>query len=68
MLCIHYKYKYRVYQAYMDEIMPSSTMRINDDTKRDLIKIGAELSIKDGKERSLEDTVKFLIGNYRKSK
>jgi hypothetical protein len=50
----------------MSESMASSTMRINDDTKRDLIKIGAELSIKDGKERSLEDTVKFLIEYYKK--
>jgi hypothetical protein len=50
----------------MSESMASSTMRISDDTKRDLIKIGAELSIKDGKERSLEDTVKFLIEYYKK--
>jgi len=48
--------------------LPSSTMRINDDTKKDLVKVGAELSVKDGRERSLEDTVKFLIEHYNKSK
>ena len=68
MLCIQYKYKYRVYSAYMEAILPSSTMRINDDTKKDLVKVGAELSVKDGRERSLEDTVKFLIEHYNKSK
>jgi hypothetical protein len=66
--CIHYKYKYSVYSAYMEAVMPSSTMRINDDTKKDLVKVGAELSVQDGKERSLEDTVKFLIEHYKKSK
>jgi hypothetical protein len=45
--------------------MPS-TMRISDETKKELVKIGAELSIKDGKERSLEDIVKTLIQSYRK--
>ena len=52
----------------MEAVMPSSTMRINDDTKKDLVKVGAELSVQDGKERSLEDTVKFLIEHYKKSK
>ena len=52
----------------MSAIMPSSTMRINDDTKKDFVKVGAELSVKDGKERSLEDTVKFLIEHYKKSR
>lgn len=48
----------------------SSTMRINESTKRNLVKIGAELSLKDGKERSLEDVVKHLIGEHfaKKSK
>jgi hypothetical protein len=50
----------------MSEVMASSTMRINEDTKRDLVKVGAELSLKDGKERSLEDVVKFLVEYYKK--
>ena len=41
-------------------------MRITEDTKKDLVKVGAALSIKDGKERSLEDVVKFLIDYYNK--
>jgi hypothetical protein len=47
-------------------ILLSSTMRINDETKRELVKIGAELSIKDGIERSMEDVVKYLIEAYKK--
>jgi hypothetical protein len=40
-------------------------MRISDETKRELIKIGAEYSIKDGKERTLEDVVRLLIEEHR---
>ena len=47
-------------------ILLSSTMRINDETKRELVKIGAELSIKDGIERLMEDVVKYLIEAYKK--
>jgi len=50
----------------MEYTLLSSTMRINDETKRELVKIGAELSIKDGSERSMEDVVKYLIDNYKK--
>ncbi|MGI9011639.1 MAG: hypothetical protein ACR2F1_10705 [Nitrososphaeraceae archaeon] len=39
----------------------SSTMRKSDETKKELVKIGAELSIKDGTERSMEDVVKYLF-------
>ena len=60
------KYKYCPYQSYMEYILLSSTMRINDETKRELVKIGAELSIKDGIERSMEDVVKYLIESYKK--
>jgi len=48
--------------------MATSTMRISEETKRDLIKIGAELSVKDGKERSLEDVVKLLVDQWKKAK
>jgi hypothetical protein len=40
-------------------------MKISDETKRELIKIGAEYSIKDGKERTLEDVVRLLIEEHR---
>ena len=52
----------------MEYTLLSSTMRITDETKRELVKIGAELSVKDGTERSMEDVVKYLIDVYRKSK
>ena len=60
------KYKYRLYYLYMEYTLLSSTMRINDQTKRELVKIGAELSTKDGIERSMEDVVKYLIETYKK--
>jgi hypothetical protein len=44
----------------------ASTMKISDETKKELIKIGAEFSIKDGKERTLEDIVRLLIEEHRK--
>lgn len=44
-----------------------STMKISEETKKTLLKIGAEYTVKDGKERSLEDIVKLLI-DERKSK
>jgi hypothetical protein len=37
----------------------------NYEAKRELIKIGAEYSIKDGKERTLEDVVRLLIEEHR---
>jgi hypothetical protein len=42
-----------------------STMKISEETKRALLKIAAEHTIKDGKERSLEDTVKILIEEHK---
>ena len=45
-----------------------STMKISDETKLELVKIGAGYSVKDGKERSLEEIVKLLIDEYRKVK
>jgi hypothetical protein len=50
----------------MEYTLLSSTMRISDTTKRELVKIGAEMSIKDGSERSMEDVVKHLIDVYKK--
>jgi hypothetical protein len=42
-----------------------STMRIGDETKKSLLKIGAEYTMKDGKERSLEDIVKIIIEEHK---
>jgi len=42
-----------------------STMRVGDETKKSLLKIGAEHTMKDGKERSLEDIVKILIEEHK---
>jgi hypothetical protein len=42
-------------------------MRISDETKRELVKIGSQLSVKDGTERSMEDVVKHLIDTYKKT-
>ena len=52
----------------MNDTLLTSTMRISDETKRELVKIGAQLSIKDGTERSMEDVVKYLIDTYKKNK
>ena len=40
-------------------------MRVGDETKKSLLKIGAEYTMKDGKERSLEDIVKILIEEHK---
>jgi hypothetical protein len=40
-------------------------MKIGEDTKKSLLKIGAEHTVKDGKERSLEDIVKTLIEEHK---
>jgi hypothetical protein len=65
-----YTVKYMILRilCMISESMASSTMRINDDTKRSIIKIGADLSVRDGRKRSLEDTVKFLIDYYKKKR
>ena len=42
-----------------------STMKISEETKRALLKIGAEHTLKDGKERTLEDIVKLLIEEHK---
>jgi hypothetical protein len=42
-----------------------STMKLGEETKKSLLKIGAEHTMKDGKERSLEDIVKILIEEHK---
>jgi hypothetical protein len=49
------------------QVILVSTMKINDETKRELLKIGAEFTLKDGKERSLEDIVRLLIDEHKRS-
>jgi hypothetical protein len=56
------------YIKYMQYTELISSMRISEETKKAIIKIGAELTAKDGKERSMEDVVKLLIDYYRKGK
>ncbi|CAN5641179.1 hypothetical protein BH18THE1_BH18THE1_18600 [soil metagenome] len=56
----------------MNTIMPRdskingmiSTMKISKETKKSLLKIGAQFTLQDGKERSLENVVKALIGEH----
>ena len=43
-------------------------MKISDETKKELVKIGAEYSVKDGKGRPLEEIVKLLIAEHRKER
>ena len=43
-----------------------TSIRVTEETKRELIKIGGELTAKDGIERSMEDILKTLINSYRK--
>jgi hypothetical protein len=42
-----------------------STMKISEETKKSLLKIGGEHTMKDGKERSLEDIVRILIEEHK---
>ena len=44
----------------------TSTMKITEGTKRALLKIGAEYTVKDGKERTLEAVVKLLIEEHKR--
>jgi hypothetical protein len=40
-------------------------MKITDGTKRALLKVGAEYTLKDGRERTLEAIVKLLLEEHR---
>ncbi len=48
----------------MNIIGTMSTVRISNDIKAKLIKIGAKMSLKDGKYRSMEEIIKLLIKFY----
>lgn len=47
--------------------MPT-TVRLNEDLRRKLIKIGAAESLKDGKDRSMQDIVSMLVKFYEEHK
>jgi hypothetical protein len=53
------------YNKYTVDTLMVSTMKITDETKKELVRIGAEYSLKDGKERTLEEVVKLLIGEHK---
>jgi len=46
----------------------SSTMRISEETKKELLKVGGELTAKDGVERTLEEVVKVLLSEHSERK
>jgi hypothetical protein len=51
--------------SIVDITIMVSTMKIGEETKKSLLKIGAEHTLKDGKERTLEDIVKLLIEEHK---
>ena len=53
------------YYKYIEETTMTSTMKITENTKRALLKIGAEYTVKDGKERTFEAIVKLLIEEHK---
>jgi hypothetical protein len=52
------------YMQNSNTIADMSSIRISHDIKGKLVKIGAKLSLKDGKNRSMEDIIKLLIKHY----
>jgi hypothetical protein len=51
--------------SIVDITIMVSTMKIGKETKKSLLKIGAEHTLKDGKELTLEDIVKLLIEEHK---
>lgn len=39
----------------------STTIRLNDDLKKKLVKIGAAEALKDGQDRTMQDIIEMLI-------
>ena len=56
-------YKYNM-QSLTTTATAMSTIRLSNEVKAELVKIGAKLSLKDGKNRSMEDIIKLLIKRY----
>lgn len=44
------------------------TMKISEDTHRELTKISAQLTAQDGQRRTFDETIMELIGAYRSKK
>lgn len=45
----------------------STTLRLSNELKRKLVKIGARLSLKDGKDRTMQDIVEYLVEEHDKT-
>ena len=54
------------HHTYTAHTTMTSTMKITNNSKRALLKIGAEYTVKDGKERTLEAVVKLLIEEHKR--
>jgi tRNA nucleotidyltransferase/poly(A) polymerase len=48
------------------QINLATTIRVNDETKKLLVKIRSEISYKDGIDRSMEEIILYLIDVYKK--
>lgn len=46
----------------------ATSIKISDETKKELFKIGAEFTAEDGVKRSLEEIIKILIDEHRAKK
>jgi len=46
----------------------ATTVRISDETKKLLVRIRSEVSIKDGIDRSMEEVILYLVDIYNKTK
>lgn len=53
-------------KSITDTIKDMTTVRLSAGIKSKLVKIGARLSLKDGKARSMEDIIEILIKEYEK--
>jgi predicted transcriptional regulator len=46
----------------------STTIRLNDELKKKLVKIGAAEALKDGRDRSMQDIIGMLVKSYEERK
>jgi hypothetical protein len=46
----------------------STTIRINEDIRKKLVKIGAAEALKDGQDRTMQDIISMLIRSYEEKK
>ena len=57
-----------LYMQIINSLKGMSTIRLSNNVKAKLVKIGAKLSLKDGKNRSMEDIIKLIIEHYESDK